>query len=203
MLNHNLRTLLGLLVKVLLSGALLIHANAASAYDTKSYVGISGGFAFLDYEERDYVLQEDSAEAYELTVGWDIGHRWSLELNWADLGDFEYQSGSSLRSIDIVAFRVNGVFYLFNTRGFEGLQERTGFSGFVKFGAGRMHSRRIFSNFGSDLDDDFISLGFGLEASLNPHTYLRFQVHTFDDVLAYGSASIMWRWGRATSGGGY
>jgi len=179
---------------------LMCTSTAYAAFDKKSYIGISGGFSKLNYEERDFILEDDTAEAYEITAGWDLGNRWSLEISWSDFGDFKYSRNLSTRSVDIVAFRVNGVFYIFNTQGTAGFQERMGFSGFLKFGAGEMRSRRIFTSFGSDLDDDFFTLGVGLETSLNPHTYLRFQLQVFDDVLAYGSASIMWRWGRASGG---
>ena len=61
---------------------------------------------------------------------------------------------------------------------------------------------RIFSDLGEDLDDSYLSLGIGAEIAVNRHTYFRFQVHTFSDELLFGSAAIMWRWGRR-GGSGY
>jgi len=177
-------------------------------FDKRIYLGVSGGASFIEPEpnETGYRVAENSDGAAKFVLGWDFARRWSLEGYYTSLGEatLEQEAGQTLDPTGgDVAYQAGGVsalYYLFNTDGSYGYEDREGLSLYAKAGVGVLDTSSETLDV-DQLNGAHLMLGVGLEWAFESGLGLRLEVDAYDKDAQYASIGFLWRFGRDASTG--
>jgi outer membrane protein OmpA-like peptidoglycan-associated protein len=155
------------------------------------YIGLGIGTSFLEPETNSVALtlSQDSDFAYKVFGGYQFDDNWAVELFWADMGQAEISSGSSL--IGIVEYQSFGVGGLYRYPITESIDV------FATAGIGRL--RNSFQLVDAErVEDSFIYAGGGVMWNFSDTWNLRAEYDYYDKDAQMLSLDIVKRFGSAT-----
>lgn len=167
--------------------------NRSNRFDGKGYFGLNFGATGFDYEFEGSKAIDDTGDFTSLMLGFDVAHRVTIEINFNDFGEYEFEGTSD--DADVRGIGVSGLFYLFGSQGNRGVSDRTGLNGYLRAGGIRIDEFSIFSD-DVGVEGDYFTAGFGLEYGFQSVVFLRGEIEAIGDLMARASVSVAWRWGR-------
>lgn len=194
------RLISGRLLSAWILFGLLFFSSMANAYDLKTYFGIGLGVGELDHTVEGTTRGSTSDEIYRITFGLDLTDRLSLELRWTNYGEYEYRAEESVlfqsESANPVGFSITGLFYIFGSRGLEGISQRRGLNGFIDLGVTRINDVVFLGTTIAKLQGNYANAGLGLEYGFSNSVFMRGQINAVGKKLLIGKILVGWRWGR-------
>lgn len=155
------------------------------------YIGLGVGLSFLEPQTNSVALtlSQDSDFAYRVFGGYQFDDHWALELFWADMGQAEISSGSSV--VGIVEYQSFGVGGLYQYPITDSIDV------FATAGVGRL--RNSFQLVDAErVEDSFIYLGGGVMWNFADTWDLRAEYDYYDKDAQLLSLNIVKRFGSAT-----
>jgi OOP family OmpA-OmpF porin len=155
------------------------------------YIGLGLGMSFLKPEANSVALtlSQDSDFAYRVFAGYQFDDHWAVELFWADMGQAEFSSGSSVVGIvEYQSFGVGGLYQYPITENWDV---------FATVGVGRL--RNSFQLIDAErVEDSFIYGGAGVMWNIAKTWDLRAEYDYYDTDAQMLSFNIVKRFGSAT-----
>ncbi len=156
------------------------------------YIGLGLGVSFLKPETNSVAvtLSQDSDVAYKLFGGYQFNDNWAAEFFWADMGQAEASSGSTLVGIvEYQSFGVGGLYQYPVTENWDV---------FATAGIGRLRNSFQLIN-AERVEDSFIYAGAGVMWNMAKTWDLRAEYDYYDSDAQMLSLNIVKRFGSATS----
>lgn len=176
-----------------------------SGFKKRVYLGVGAGQSTLepDTSQVDGIdVTDENDTAFNLTLGFDLTRRITLEAHFADLGEAELTGNAG---IEYRQTSVSGLYYLWNGFGTsdfldaDGLDRRAGLSLYGRLGVGAMDNEAVGEvEFERDNDVQLI-VGLGLEYALPIGLGVRGEFIRFDTDAEYAGLNLLYRFGRPSS----
>ncbi len=185
------------------------NSPEAREFDKRLYLGISAGLSYIEpYSPCGcYFVSDDQDTAFGLHLGYDLSKRFSIEANYANLGEAAIgrtATGLDVGEVEYQHFGVSAIGYLYNARtaddyadGFadEGYFRREGFSVYARVGLSTMDNS---SNLEYDQQNDVqLHLGGGLEYGWENGFAVRAEYTSYDEDAQALTLGISKRFGKA------
>lgn len=185
------------------------NSPEAREFDKRLYLGLSVGLSNIEpYSSCGcYFVSDDEDTAFGLHLGYDLSKRFSIEANYANLGEASIgrtATGLDVGSVEYQHFGVSAIGYLYNARsaedytdGFadEGYFRREGFSVYARVGLSTMDNS---SNLDYDQQNDMqLHLGGGIEYGWENGFAVRAEYTSYDEDAQALTLGISKRFGKA------
>ena len=168
------------------------HSNPEKSHDQRVYVGAGIGRSFLepDTSEVQGIDVNDRAQlGVQITVGKDMGRRFSVEGHYADLGD------AGLTQNAEIAYKELGISALAYVGSQAKREQRKGLLGFGRVGLGYLNNDTS-DNITFEKDNDIhLVLGLGAEYASQAGFALRAETILFDADVYYTQLALVYRIG--------
>ncbi len=171
------------------------------SFNKRVYVGIGAGQSDLDPDTSEVPgidVVDDSDVAVNVTLGFDLTRRITIEGQFADQGEAELTGNTG---IEYQQISVSGLYYLWNAFGnsdfldFDGLDRRAGLSLYGRLGVGTMENDAIGDIEFEKRNDAQVVAGLGVEYSLPVGFGVRGEFIRYDTDSQYTGLSLLYRFG--------
>ncbi len=181
-----MRTVKRIAVGLLICG-LMTPVMAESGFTKRWYGGIAAGISELEPDPNGtpVTVDESRSAGGKLFLGYDLSERFSIEGQYADLGE------ADMAPTDAVGYQeisLSGLYYLYKQH-----REHTGFGLFGKVGAAKMENDTGLRY--ERVNDFSLAYGIGLEYAFRNGFALRSELELFDKDARFLSVSLMKRFG--------
>ncbi len=181
-----MKTVKQIAVGLLICG-LMAPVMADSGFTKRWYGGIAAGISELEPDPNGtpITVEESRSSGGKLFLGYDLSERFSIEGQYADLGEADMAPTGKMGYQEI---SLSGLYYLYKQQ-----REHTGFGLFGKAGAARMENDTDLRY--ERVNDFSLAYGVGLEYAFRNGVALRTELELFDKDARFLSVSLMKRFG--------
>ena len=188
-------------IVLVISGATLSACASFSDSQTDAngrlYIGAGALISDLEPDTNgvtEFAVDDTTSGGGTVLLGYDITPRWSVEGHLSDLGEATFEPNGS---IDYQVGAVSGLFYFLNND--LDRARREGFHLFGRVGVGVLENDSEGVPF-DQVNGGHLLFGFGGEYGLQNGLGFRLEGVSHDEDILYGQASILYRFGRSSSG---
>jgi len=182
----------------------LMLSGQSLAYDLKHFVNLGVSFSKLDHgsfgldydDSTAWEQTEDTNGGHRLTIGHDLTPRLSFEFRIGNAGSYKYRKENyGVEEVNLLSSQLSVLYYLWGSRGSQGVSERRGFNVFLDGGITRLDDNLLYGSF-SGLEGQYAHMGAGLEYGFDSATFIRAQISAIGSKLYTSYIGLGWRWGR-------
>lgn len=161
------------------------------------YLGAGGLGSELEprVNQTSFTVTETNSSGARVFAGLDLSPRFSLEGYYAELGAASLSNSAVSGEIDYQAAGIAGLYYVYSSRGREGLQNREGLMFYGKAGLGFLSNNSTNGILFSRLNGEHLAAGLGMEFNFSNGFGLRAEFLNHDADARDFSINLVKRFG--------